>query len=125
MAISQTTLQVILAGFTRVGLDGSAIARRAGVPPLASAHVDQQLLEAVWREALRRTGRSSLPLEVGLQTPEASFGLIHYLVTSAATVGAGMALLQRSLPLAAPWLQISIEERGDEVVLSFANGTRF
>jgi AraC-like DNA-binding protein len=125
MAITQLAAQVIFEGFSRVGLDGATIARQAGLPPFAPPNVDERALEAVWREASLRTRRSCIPLEVGLRTPEASFGLIYYLAASAPTLGAGLTLLQRSLPLATPWLRLSIEEREDEVVLAFAHQPRF
>jgi AraC-like DNA-binding protein len=110
MAITRLATQVILDGLSRLDLH--------------VADHDERALQAVWR-----SGRPSLPLEVGLHTPEASFGLIYYLTTSAATVGAGLTLLQRCLPLAMPWLQLSIEEQGEEqdeeVLLAFANQPRF
>src|SRR5262244_2711096 len=43
----------------------------------------------------------------------------------AATLGAGLTLLQRSLPLAMPWLRLSIDERPDEIEVGFAGGPRF
>jgi AraC-like DNA-binding protein len=113
-------MRVILDGLSRLGLDGAAIARRAHLPPLGTAPVDPRALEAVWSEALQKTRRSSIPLEIGLRTPEASFGLIYYLATSAATLGAGLRLVQQSLPLAMPWLRLSIEEQRDQVLLTFA-----
>jgi AraC-like DNA-binding protein len=103
MAITRLATQVMLDGLSRLGLPH-----------------DVPGLEAVWRSQ-----RASLPLEVGLHTPEASFGLVYYLTTSAATLGAGLTLLQRSLPLAMPWLQLSIEEHGEEMLLSFAKQPRF
>jgi AraC-like DNA-binding protein len=125
MAISQIAAQVILDGLTRVGLDAATMARRAGLPLPLPPTVDERALEAVWLEARRRTQRASIALEVGLRTPEASFGLIYYLASSAATLGAGMTLLQRCLPLAMSWLRLSIDERDDEVVVAFARGPQF
>jgi AraC-like DNA-binding protein len=119
MAITQLATRVILDGLSRLGIDGAEIARRVELPTRAP-HVDERALAAVWGEARRQARRSSVPLEVGLQTPEASFGLIYYLASSAATVGAGLTLVQRCLPLAMPWLRLSLEERRDEVAIALS-----
>src|SRR5262249_22759779 len=110
MAIARLAIEVILDGLCRLGLDGPTLARRAGLPEPLPPQLDERMLEALWREARRQAAHASLPFEVGLHTPEASFGLVYYLTTSAATLGAGLTLLQRSLPLAMPWLRLSIDE---------------
>jgi AraC-like DNA-binding protein len=125
VAVTQQTLEVVLDGLSRLKLDRAAIARRAGLPQPLPAQLEDRALEALWHEARRRTRRESLPLEVGLHTPAASFGLIYYLASSAETLGGGLTLLQESLPLATPWLRLSIEPRGDEVLLVFADRPRF
>jgi len=84
--------RAMLAGFTAVGLDASALRSAAGIGEAELAVPDGVLpgeaFGRLWQEAFRRAPREELPTEVGLAIPFGAFGALDYLAGSSPTVEA-------------------------------------
>ncbi|MCU0683245.1 MAG: AraC family transcriptional regulator [Polyangiaceae bacterium] len=70
---------------------------------------DDAALALMWKRAIARTGRRTLPLEVGLALPLGAMGAIDYLAASSATLGAALTVTQHVFPLVAPGVQLLFE----------------
>lgn len=103
MPVAAATGRAILEALGRAGVDPG----RLGVRRLD----DDQALATLWARAVARTGRPSLPLEIGLSMPLGALGPIDYLAASSATVGAALTVAQQVFPLAAPGVQLLLERR--------------
>jgi AraC-like DNA-binding protein len=101
MAVVRAAVQAIVDGIARAGVDVGAFR--------VEAVSDDAALAELWRAACRRAGRSTLPLEVGLDMPLGAMGVIDYLGASSSTVGAAMTVVQQMLPLVAPGVQLKLE----------------
>jgi AraC-like DNA-binding protein len=101
MPVSPLSVQAIVDALGGVGLD----ARRLGVTRID----DDDALAALWARAIERSGRRSLPLELGLRMPLGVLGVLDYMAASSATVGAALVVTQQVFPLVAPGVQLSLE----------------
>lgn len=101
MPVSRQAIQAIVEGLERLGVEVG----RLGVPRIE----DDQALALLWERAIARSGRRSLPLEVGLAMPLGAMGVVDYLAAASATVGAALVVTQQVFPLVGPGLQLSLE----------------
>jgi AraC-like DNA-binding protein len=101
MPVAPATAAVLTDALTRAGVD----VPRLGVGPL----YDDPEMALLWARAIERTGRRTLPLEVGLGLPLGSMGVVDYLAASSATVGAALTVTQQVFPLVAPGVQLLFE----------------
>lgn len=101
MAVVPATAHAITEMLGRFGVD---------VPRLKVGTIDDDLaLATLWTRAIARTGRRTLPLEVGLKMPLGMMAVVDYLAASSATVGAALTVAQRVFPLVAPGVQLLLE----------------
>ncbi|HUQ07113.1 MAG TPA: AraC family transcriptional regulator [Kofleriaceae bacterium] len=63
----------------------------------ADARIDADVLRRAWREAIRVTGDSLLPLHLATAMPPGALGIVEYLVRCAPTVGEALELGLRYL----------------------------
>jgi AraC-like DNA-binding protein len=98
MPVAPETARAVNEGLSRLGVD----VLRLGVGRIDS----DQALATLWSRAVRSTGRATLPLEVGCAMPLGSMGLIDYLASSSATIGAALTVTQQSFSLVAPGVQL-------------------
>lgn len=101
--VAAASMRAVLEALGRAGVDVA----RLGVRQLD----DDQALATLWARAIARTGRPSLPLEIGLSMPLGALGPIDYLAASSATVGAALGVAQQAFPLVAPGVQLQLERR--------------
>lgn len=101
MAVSDQTASALLEVLGSLGLE----ARRLGVRGLTS---DEDLAR-LWDKGVSITGRTSLPLEVGLLMPMGAMGVIDYLAASSSNLGAALTMAQHLFPLVGPGVQLHIE----------------
>ncbi|MFY0572856.1 helix-turn-helix domain-containing protein [Archangium lansingense] len=101
MPLVPTTAQAITEMLGRFGVDVAALK----VSPLD----DDPALAVLWTRAIARTGRRTLPLEVGLKMPLGMMAVVDYLAAASATVGAALTVAQRVFPLVAPGVQLLLE----------------
>jgi AraC-like DNA-binding protein len=85
-----------------------ALARLGYAPPNARV-ADDASLAAVWRYAIAKARRRTLPLEVGLGMPLGEMGVVDYLAAASASVGEAMTVAQQVFPLVAPEVQLGFE----------------
>jgi hypothetical protein len=97
MAVAPETVLAITEGLTRLGLDVSRL-------KIGSVK-DDESLHQLWKAAIDRSGRGTLPLEVGLSMPLGAMGLLDYLAASSATVGAALHIAQQFFSLVAPRIE--------------------
>src|SRR6266702_2814283 len=88
------TISGLLDGFDAVGLDTNVMLRHLGVarewflePYVIAPH---EWFHELYELAFRQDPRLDLPVRVGLNTPFGAFGLVDYMVGSAAIVGGGL-----------------------------------
>ncbi len=101
MSVAPQTASAVVEGLARLGLD----AARLGVAQLT----EDEDLALLWRRAIARTGRRTLPLEVGLALPLGAMGAVDYLAASSATVGAALTVTQQVFALVGPGVQLLLE----------------
>jgi AraC-like DNA-binding protein len=70
---------------------------------------DDAALAALWRSVIARSGRRSIPLEVGLSMPLGAMGVVDYLAAASASIGAALTVAQQVFPLVAPDVQLVFE----------------
>lgn len=101
MPVVAATAQAISEALGRFGID---------VPRLKIGPIHDDLaIATLWARAIARTGRRTLPLEVGLTMPLGTMGVVDYLAASSATVGAALTVAQRVFPLVAPGVQLLLD----------------
>jgi AraC-like DNA-binding protein len=103
MAVAPETVLAITEGLTRLGLDVSRL-------KIGSVK-DDESLHQLWKAAIARSGRGTLPLEVGLSMPLGAMGLLDYLAASSATVGAALHIAQQFFSLVAPGVQLMLTKK--------------
>lgn len=90
---------VLLGRATELGLDRTELLARAGIAEAELADPDARLplrkLWELWRLAIARTGDEDLPLRLIASTPLRAYGLVGYLMTHSATLGAAFERLAR------------------------------
>lgn len=118
MSVAKQTALAVFEGLARLGIDAPGL----GVTRLN----EDEDLDQLWRRAIARARRRTVPLEVGLALPLGAMGAIDYLAASSATVGAALKTTQQAFALAGPGVQLTIgEPRGGVRRLTIVNQPPF
>jgi AraC-like DNA-binding protein len=83
--------------------DRADLERKDGLLPAAA-------FERLWTSALQRTGRETLPLEVGLAVPYGAFGALDFLAGTSDTVAASLRSLASYFRTASTRFRLEIDE---------------
>lgn len=108
---------------SRGGAEAESLVRAAGVPSVLrdpeTARSPSSGTFRLWREVLGRTGRPDAGLLVAEQYRHGRFDLVDYLISTAPTLGEGLALAAAHLHLLSSSSTLTVEESGDEVTLTY------
>jgi AraC-like DNA-binding protein len=108
---------------TRGGAEAESLVRAAGVPTVLrdpdTARSPSSGTFRLWREVLDRTGRTDAGLLAAEQYRHGQFDLVDYLISTAPTLGEGLALAAAHLHLLSSSSTLAVEESGDEVTLNY------
>lgn len=92
--LSGVWARTVVQGFESLGLDAAALSEELGLPPRIwedpAARVPRDLLERLWRAAVRQTDDRFLALSMGQSWEPRTNHLVFLLVTSAETLGEGL-----------------------------------
>lgn len=107
----------------RSGTEAEAMVRAAGTPGVLGAPDTARSPSAgtfrLWREVLQRTGRADAGLLTALEYRHGSFDLFDYLLSTAPTLGDGLALAATHVHLVSSSSGFTTEESGDEVTVAY------
>ncbi|WP_329181079.1 AraC family transcriptional regulator [Streptomyces sp. NBC_01477] len=103
--------------------EAESLVRAAGLPTILSAPVTARTPSAgtfrLWREVLARTGRPDAGLLAGARYRHGLFDLVDYLISTAPTLGEGLALAAAHIHVVSSNSRITTEECGDEVTIGY------
>ncbi|NUS13800.1 MAG: hypothetical protein HOY69_20745 [Streptomyces sp.] len=103
--------------------EAQSLVRAAGLPAVLSAPDTARSTSSgifrLWREVLDRTGRQDAGLLAATQYRHGQFDLFDYLVSTAPTLGEGLALATTHLHLLSGDSTLSTEVLGDEVTVTY------
>jgi len=108
-----------LKGLAILGLDMECIHNRVGpVPETPDGLVTQQQYLSMWSEAHRLYGSSVLPSALAMAIPFGAFGVLDYLVGSAASVAGccESAVLYYRMVASDVWLEVDVLEDGSRLI---------
>jgi AraC-like DNA-binding protein len=107
------TVQAMLEGLVRLGLDRANLTRAIGVdlcePQPPAARVASDVLGRLWQAALQQRPDPALPTALGLAIPFGAFGFTDYLTGSSFTLGGGFESLALHLRLVAGGIQLELD----------------
>lgn len=107
------TVQAMLEGLVRLGLDRTTLTRAIGVdlgdPPPPASQVGGDVLERLWQAAVQQRPDPALATALGLAIPFGAFGFTDYLTGSSFTLGGGFESLALHLRLVAGGIQLELE----------------
>ena len=107
------TVQAMLEGLVRLGLDRTTLTRAIGVdlgdPPPPASQVGGDALGRLWQAAMQHHPDPALATALGLAIPFGAFGFTDYLTGSSFTVGGGFESLALHLRLVAGGIQLELE----------------
>jgi AraC-like DNA-binding protein len=102
------TVQMVVDACAALGVDTDAVLAAAEIEPEVVAdpegRVSLEQMRTFWVEATQRSGDPAIGLHAGQQAPHGFYGLIDYLFGYAATIGDGIGLMMRYLPLLNNWI---------------------
>ena len=105
-----------------IGVDTDAVLEAAGIDAAVVAdpegRVSLDQMRAFWAEAVSQSGDPAIGLHAAQHIPHGHYGLIDYLFGYAATVGDGIDLMMRYLPLLNNWLVPAIGIDDDYATLT-------
>lgn len=107
------TVRMVVDACAELGVDTGAVLAAAGIDPAVVADpeglvsVDQ--MRTFWSEATVRSADPSIGLHAAQQAPHGLYGLIDYLFGYASTVGEGITMLLRYMPLLNNWITSTID----------------
>jgi AraC-like DNA-binding protein len=104
--------EALLAGLQHVGLDEPTIRAIAGMTPQTrtpGATLPMATWGAIWRAARARSDVQELPTRVGLAVPFGAFGMVDYLVGSAASVEGAVESLAQHFPALASGFGLEVQ----------------
>lgn len=108
---------------SRSGAEAESLVRAAGVPSVLrdpdTARSPSSGTFQLWREVLGRTGRADAGLLAAGQFRHGQFDLVDYLMSTAPTLGEGLALAASHLHLLSSSSTLSVQEDGDEVTVTY------
>lgn len=108
---------------TRDGAEAESLVRAAGLPTVLCAPDTARTPSAgtfrLWREVLRHTGRTDAGLLAAAQYRHGFFDLVDYLISTAPTVGDGLALGAAHVHLVSSNSRLTTEITGDEVTVGY------
>lgn len=120
-AVPAQTVEGILAGMARVGVDVAAIRAALSLPDEVEAPDALRpigIVSAAWLRAIRDLPRATLGAEIGLAVPYGAMGILDYLIASNDTLGAALSTLVAHFDM--------LGAAGVEVALAESDGnTRF
>jgi AraC-like DNA-binding protein len=122
---STLSIRAILAGMSQLGLDTRRIYRLAGIggEQLSedASYVGDTAVSKLWRIADRDWSQGGIGLHAGARVPAGAYGVLEYLISNAATLGAGARELAQysSLINSGTHLEIESAGRGHTVRLRF------
>ncbi|WUH94937.1 AraC family transcriptional regulator [Streptomyces sp. NBC_00433] len=107
----------------RDGAEADALVRAAGLPTALRAPATARMPSAgtfrLWREVLTRTGRPDAGLLTAMRYRHGFFDLVDYLISTAPTLGEGLALGARHVHLVSSSSRLTTEVSGDEVTVTY------
>ena len=122
--VAPVACRALLEACGRLGLDGNAISKRAGLEPAAlgdpEARVPAAIADALWREAYAAARDPRLALHAAEATPPGAYRVLDYLGTTGPTLGDGLRRVAAYFRLIDPRGALRVEASGGEVSLVFA-----
>ncbi|MGI9624127.1 MAG: AraC family transcriptional regulator, partial [Acidimicrobiales bacterium] len=116
------TVQMVVDACAALGVDTTAVLAAADIDPEVVAdpegRVSLDQMRAFWFEAVARSGDPAIGLHAAQHVPHGLYGLIDYLFGYAVTVGDGIELMMRYLPLINNWIVPSVEVDDDYATLT-------
>jgi AraC-like DNA-binding protein len=116
------TVQMVVDACAVLGVDTSAVLAAAGIDAAVVAdpegRVSLDQMRVFWSEAVSRSGDPAIGLHAAQHLSHGHNGLIDYLFGYASTVGEGIGLMMRYLPLVNNWIVPAIEVDDDDATLS-------
>ena len=113
---------MVIDACSALGVDTDALLVAAEIDTAVVAdpegRVSLDQMRTFWSEAVDRSGDPAIGLHAAQQLPHGFNGLIDYLFGYASTVGDGIGLMMRYLPLANNWIVPTIEVDDDYTTLS-------
>lgn len=107
----------------RNAAEAESLVRAAGLPAVLRAPDTARTPSAgtfrLWREVLLRTGRTDAGLLAALRYRHGFFDLVDYLISTAPTLGDGLALGAAHLYLVSSNSQLTTQVSGDEVTITY------
>jgi len=107
------TVQMVVEACADLGVDTDAVLAEAGIDPAIVAdpegRVSLEQMRGFWLEAVRRSDDPAIGLHAAQQLSHGHNGLIDYLFGYASTVGDGIGLMMRYLPLVNNWIVPSVD----------------
>ncbi|WP_258869083.1 AraC family transcriptional regulator [Pseudomonas putida] len=117
-------LDIALLGFdefsTRQGLDARALLEEAGVMEgRTDLPLSGECFVALLELASHRSGNALFGLQLGLQQGLSALGTLHYVISSAHTVGDALQALIRYFPTHSNGAELRLEQRGNQAWLLY------
>lgn len=117
-------LDIALLGFdefsTRQGLDARTLLEEAGVMEgRTDLPLSGERFAALLELASRRSGNALFGLQLGLQQGLSALGTLHYVISSAHTVGDALQALIRYFPTHSNGAELRLEQRGNQAWLLY------
>ena len=116
------TVQMVIDACAALGVDTGAVLTAAEIDPAVVAdpegRVSLDQMRTFWSEAVSRSGDPAIGLHAAQHIPHGLYGLIDYLFGYAPTVGDGIGLMMRYLPLLNNWIVPTIDVDHDYATLS-------
>ena len=107
------TVQMVVDACAALGVDTDAVLRAADIDAAVVAdpegRVSLDQMRTFWSEAVDRSGDPAIGLHAAQHLPHGFYGLIDYLFGYASTVGDGIGLMMRYLPLINNWIVPTID----------------
>lgn len=106
------TVRMVVEACAELGVDTDAVLAAAEIDPAVVAdpegRVSVEQMRTFWSEATTRSGDPSIGLHAAQRAPHGLYGLIDYLFGYAATVGDGISMLLRYMPILNNWIVSSV-----------------
>lgn len=107
----------------RDSAEAESLVRAAGLPTVLRAPDTARAPSAgtfrLWREVLMRTGRADVGLLAGMRYRHGFFDLVDYLISTAPTLGEGLALGAAHVHLVSSNSRLTTVVSGDEVTITY------
>ena len=113
---------MVIDACSAIGVDTDAVLAEAEIDAAVVADPEGRVslgqMQTFWSEAVRQSGDPAIGLHAAQHVPHGLYGLIDYLFGYASTVGAGIELMMRYLPLLNNWIISDIEVGDDYATLN-------